>query len=264
MTDEEKKAAEAEAEAEAKKAEKEAADAEFEATLDGLSDEEKEAKRAERDASNPDNKIDYKAQAQKEREAREKAEQAIAKAKADAARRRKGKDDDAGDDDEDDEDDEDKPLTKRELEALLEENSQKTEKRLMAGQIRKCAEDLAESPDEADYIIEIHKNRTFPSHLSIEDQVREAHAIANAPRLRSKNKELARALQGKDSASKDSASSYRDPMSGNAPRQSSADQAAYKRAGFSFDTTSKLWTKKLPNGKTLVKDPKTGKVSIRN
>ena len=252
MTPEEKKAAET-AEAEAK-AKKEQADADFEAEIADLSDEEKEAKIAERNASNTDKITDYKAIALAEKEAREKAENALAtKRFNDAQRKRKQQDD--GDDI--DEDDEDKPVTGKQLQKILEENTQRTEKRLMGSQIKEIANGLADSPEEAEAIIEIHANRSFPSHLSLQDQLEEAHAIANRKKLVSTNSELKRALKSRNTASNDSAGTHRDPMEGTAPKMSAADTASYKRAGFTFDTKDKLWKKKLPTGKFLIKNPKT-------
>jgi hypothetical protein len=254
MTEEEKKAETARLEAEAKA--KEEADANFEAEIAELSDEEKEAKRAERDALNTDKSTDYKAVAKREREAREKAEKALAdKRFKDAERKRKAKEEGGDDNDEDDE--EDKPVTSRELQRILAENTQNTEKRIMGSQIKEIANDLADSPEEAEAIIEIHANRTFPSHLSLSEQLEEAHAIANRKKLISTNSELKRALKSKGTSSKDSAGTHRDPMEGTVPKLSAGDTASYKRAGFTYDTTEKVWKKKLPTGKFLVKNPKT-------
>lgn len=262
MTPEEQKAAEtAKAEAEAKaKEEKEQADADFEAEIADLPDEEKEAKRAERDASNTDNKTDYEAIALAEKQAREKAEKALAdKRFKDAERKRKAQED--GDDI--DEDDEDKPVTGKELQRILDENTQRTTKLLMGGQIKDIANSLADSPEEAEAIIEIHANRSFPAHLSLQEQLEEAHAIANRKKLVSTNSELKRALKSKGTVSKDSAGTHRDPMSGTAPKMSPNDVASYKRAGFTYDTRDRLWKKKLPTGKFLVKDPITKQTYVR-
>lgn len=257
MTEEEKQAETARLEA--LRAEKEQADADFEAEIAEFSPEEQEAKRAEREAQNSDNETDYKAIAQAEKEAREKAEKALAdKRFKDAERKRKQ----AQDDGEGEDDDEDKPLTGRQLQKILAENTQQTERRLMGSQIKNIANDLADSPEEAEAIIEIHANRTFPAHLSIQEQMEEAHAIANRKKLISTNSELKRALKSKNTALNDSAGTHRDPMEGTAPKLSAGDTASYKRAGFTFDTKDRLWKKKLPTGKFLIKDPKTKKTYV--
>lgn len=259
MTDENKKI-DATAADDAAKAEKDQADADFEASLEGLSDEEKETKRQERDsAGDVDNKIDWKEEAQKERDARISAEEALAKKRFKAAEAKRkaaeeGTDDEPGDEDGDEDfDDEDKPVTKRDLKKILAGSTKEARK----GEIASVAAELAESPEEAEYIIELHKNRVFPDHLSIKEQLEECHAIANRKRLQSKNKELARALGSKDKVNKDAASTHRDGAQGTAPRLSASDEASYKRSGYSYDAKDRLWKKKLPNGKTLFKDPKT-------
>lgn len=255
MTDEEKKKADdtAKAEADAKAEEKVKADAEFDVSLDGLTDEEKAKKIADKEASHPDKKTDYKAQAQREREAREKAEKALAdKRFKDAERRRKAQE--AG---EQIEDDEDKPVTGRDLQRILDENTQKTEKRLMGDRIKEFADDLADSPEEAEAIREVHANRTFPSYLSLQEQVQEAHAIVNRARLNSTNSELKRALKSKNTAFNDPSGTHRDPMDSPAPKMAPDMESSLKSGGFTYDSKSKLWKKKLPTGKFLYKDTRT-------
>lgn len=256
MTEEEKKKAEetAAAEAEAKAKEKEQADADFEAEIAELSDEDKEVKRAERDALNTDNQPDYKAIAQQEREKREKAEKDSAD-KAFKLRELKRKKDDDGEDPPDNTDD--KPVTGRELQRILDENTQKTERRFMGSRIKEIAKSLADSEEEAEAIVEIHANRTFPPGLSIEEQLEEAHAIANRKRLVSTNSELKRALKSKGTVSRDSAGTHRDATPGVTPKIAPDLEASLKRQQFAFDATSKLWKKKLPSGKYLVKDVRT-------
>lgn len=256
MTEEQKKAETARLATEAKaKEEKEKADADFEATIVDLSDEEKEAKRADREASNLENKPDYKAELEIERKRRVDAEKALSdKRFKDAERRRKAEE--AGEDP-DEEDEDDKPLTKKDLHGILAGERQAVIKETQADRIQSIATELSESEAEAQLIIEIHHNRTFPITLSLREQLEEAHAIANRKKLVSKNKELKRALGSRDTVSRDVGDGYRDPMAGTRPKLSAQDEASYKRAGFVFDTTSKLWKKKLPSGKFLVKDPRT-------
>ncbi len=208
----------------------------------------------EADATKIDDKIDYKAIADRETEKRIAAE----KATADLAfklRDKKRKVEDVVEDVE--EDDDDKPVTKKDLSRIISETTQQTEKRLMGGRIKDIANDLADSTDEAAAIIATHANRTFPSHLSLEEQLEEAHAIVNRKKLVSTNSELKRALKSKGTVSRDGAGTHRDSIESPAPKLSVGDTAAYKRAGFTFDTKDKLWKKKLPTGKTLIKDPKS-------
>lgn len=253
MTDEEKKAETARLEA--LKAEKEQADADFEAEIADLSDEEKEAKRAEKEALNTDNKTDYKEQARKEREAREKAEKALAEQRFKNAQRKRKEEDDEDDLDDDD----NKPVTTKDLQRILAENSQQTEKRLMGTRIKEIATNLADSEEEAEAIIETHSNRTFPSYLTIEEQLEESHAIVNRKKLVSKTSELKRALKSKETASKDTGSAHRDAPQGK-PKVAPDVEASLKRQAFVYDSASKIWKKKLPNGKFLCKDTKVSPI----
>lgn len=254
--EEQKKADTAKAEAEAKaKADKEKADAE--AAEDESNEDESED---EEEADGIDKNPDYEAELQKERKAREDAEKALADNRfKESERRRKAKEIDNEDDDEDDED---KPLTKKELQAILAYERQTLQKESQSDRISDYAKTMSESEAEANLIVEIHKNRTWPTHLSLKEQVEEAHAIANRKKLMSKNSEMARALRAKDTASKDFAGTQRDGMEGTAPKLSPNDTASYKRAGFTFDTKRKVWIKKLPSGKILNKDPRTKRTYI--
>ena len=255
MTDEEKQKAEtAKAEAEAKaQAEKEKADADFEAEIADLSDEEKEVKRAEKEALNPDN-IDYEAELKKEREAREKAEKALAdKRFKDAEKKRK----EGGGEGNDDAEDDDKPLTAKELQNILAKEREITQKDLQVTRISDIARKLAGSDAEASLIVEVHKNRSFPSHLTLEEQVEEAYVIANRKKIMGQNSELKRALKGKDGIVTNSAGTHQDVPKGGEPTLSGADAQAIKVAGMVWNGVSRQYEKKLSNGSLLIRDSRT-------
>ena len=143
------------------------------------------------------------------------------------------------------------------MSTLLERERDKIRKETNNERIVEVAKEMSSSTEEADLIVEIHKNRIFPGHLTLREQLEEAQAIANRKRFKSENSELKRALNSKENASNDSSTTIRDGQTGSSPKMNSADEAAYKRAGYSYDSKSKLWKKKLPNGKTLIKDPKS-------
>lgn len=247
MTEEEKQAA-LEAEAKAKADAKAAEDAEFEATLEGLSDEEKAEKIAEREAQHNDNKIDYEAELAKEREAREKAEKALAdKRFKEAERKRK---EGSGDDDET------KPLTKAELRELLAEERQATQKEVRSVRAEEIAKGLTGSEAEKNLVLEIFKNRTFPPHLSLEEQLEESYVIANRKKLVGERNEALRALKGKDGVNKDAAGTHHDAPPGKEPQLSAQDKAAVTAVGVVWNATSKRYEKKLKSGKILVWDVK--------
>ncbi len=159
-------------------------------------------------------------------------------------------------------DDEDKPITRKDLDAILAQKTQQIRKETYSERIVEIASGLASSDAEAKLIVAIINNRQWPESLTLKEIGEEAYAIANRKRLLSQNSELARALRSKETASKETATTFRDGQPGSAPKMSSADAESYKRAGFVYDGKDRLWKKKMPNGKTLAKDPKTKQTRI--
>lgn len=151
----------------------------------------------------------------------------------------------------------DKPLTRREMEEYLSRRSHEIVTESQSERIQEIAIEMAESEGEARLIMEVHKNRVFPQGLSLRDQLKEASYIANGQRLASKNVELARKIQSKETASKDTASTHHEATGGTEPKLASDVAASLRRAGFSYDNSKKLYSKKLANGKTLFRDPKS-------
>jgi len=258
MTDEEKKAAEI-AEAE----EKEKANAEFEASLEGLSEEEKIQKIAEKEAEDKEaeeaKNSDYEIALERERERTKAAEKAAASARfklSEEKRKEKEEAEARGETLEDD-----KPLTAKELEEILQKDRQQTRKELQSEVIAEKAKKLATSEAEANLIVEIHKNRTFPEGLSLDEQLEEACAIANRqPFMKARKDEIARAQKSKETVSKDSAGTYQEPPVVNEPQMSAAEKKALTGAGFNWDGKRGLFIKTLPDGKKILTfNPKTKK-----
>ena len=234
MTDEEKKEAEAKAKADA-----EAAEA-------AKSDEDKAKEAAEKEA--------LKTLAAQERERREKAEKALADQRFhEAEERRKKKE--AG------EEIDEKPLTPSELRAILAEDRQSTQKELLGSQIAEKAKKLSDSPEEAELIVEIHRGRTFPAHMTLDEQLAEAKAIGLGKKLMAQNDELKRSLRGKESVVIDSGSTHKDVPKPGEPKLDPQDKAELQRLGFAWD--GKYFSKKLANGKTLSRDWRTKKTIVR-
>lgn len=253
MDDLEKKAqleAEQKAEAEAK-AKAEAQDAEFEASIADLSDEEKEAKRAEKKALHSKNQIDYKKLLEEEKEKREKAEKALA---GDRYHSKQNKEE------EEELDDDDKPITKAELLRINEEERQKTDKMLNQERIESIASSLSVNEDEKALALEIHKNRTFPSGMTLKEQMEEAFVIANKGRLIGERNEALKALKNKPS--NNASSARQDIEDGNEPSIEGNIKVSLSRKGFVYNSTLKRYEKKLPNEKMMVFDVKTKKTSI--
>lgn len=205
--------------------------------------------------------IDYKKALEIEREKRKKAEDALA---AKRFHSKKKKEDDYEEDEADeDNDDEDRPLTQKEFDRLMTEREQKLEKKYSMQRAEDFAKTLTGSEDELAFVMDIYQNRTFPAHLSVEEQITEAFVIANKDRLISERNEAVRALKNKSNVNRDGSGSYRDKTPRvNAPNMSDQDKQAYASAGFVFNGSTGKYEKKLPNGKTLVKDPKTKETQV--
>lgn len=249
--------AKAEAEAKAKADEEAKAKANAEAEEAEESEEESEEDESEEGDGSSSTKIDYKAELEKEREARKKAESLIAFNKF------KGKHKKDEEQEEEEGEDEDKPLTRKELAELLEQNRQATLKETNSERILEIANDLADSSEEAEYMIEIHKGRQWPSYFSLREQMEEVQAIANRKKIVSEKSEMARALKAKGNVSKDTAGTFRDGQEAPQPKLAKDIEISLKRAGFIYDVKSKLYKKQLPNGKFLVKDSKGKSLGLR-
>ena len=152
---------------------------------------------------------------------------------------------------------EDKPLTAKELENILQKDREASRKEIQSEIILEKAKKLAGSESEANLIIEIHKNRTFPQGLSLDEQLEESYAIANRKSLLAKNEELKRMIRSNNTANTSFAGTHRDPAVLDEPKMS-GDTQALKAAGFVWDGKTRLFVKQLAGGKrTLTYDPKT-------
>jgi len=184
----------------------------------------------------------------REREAREKAE----KAAADTAfklreERRRQKEESS------DEVDEDKPLTAKDLQRLMAEEREATQKMLQEKETANIVASLSDNSTEQALILEVYKNRSFPAHLSLSEKLEEAYLIANKDRVMGENKELKRALLSKKTVVKDSSTTHQDGPTGSKPKLAPADAQVYAEAGFTWNDNQKRWQKKLPNGQFLIK-----------
>lgn len=200
--------------------------------------------------------IDYEAELKSEKERREKAEKVAADL---AFKNRKAKREEV----EEDEPEEDKPLTAKQLQVVLAQERQSARKELQSELISDKARKLAGSESEAKYIIEIHRGRVFPEHLTLDEQLEEAYAIANRKKLITENAELKRALRSKETANNDASGTHRDAPEGTEPKLTSQDAQALRGAGFEWDGKLKLYKKLLPDKSYLYRDPKTKKTFRR-
>lgn len=162
----------------------------------------------------------------------------------------------ATDDDTETDEDDDKPLTKKELAKILEADRIRTRKEMQGEMIAEKAKKLTTNPTEAELIIEIHKNRIFPDGMTLDEQLEEAHIIANGKRILKKSQEITRALKGKETASKDASGTHRDAQPSGQPKLPQADLRAMQAVGYAYDGKTGLFVKKIGK-RTLTYDPKT-------
>ena len=237
-------------------------DAEFEASLEGLSDEEKETKRAEKEAAR--SKIDYEAELKKlrgekvkEEEARKKAEKALADA-AFREREKKRQEEELDNPDRDD----DKPLTAGQLETILSRERQMTQTELQRSESSRIIKSKTTSEAEASLVDEIFGSMTFPSHYTLEDKVDSVIAVANRSKLIGERNEAMRALRGRQTAETGAAETHHDAPKAGEPKLPADELQVLKQQGFSWNPISKLYEKKLSGGRMLVRDPKDKKVRL--
>lgn len=202
--------------------------------------EETETVKEDAEAKDIDNEADYDAELEKENKGKpdpEKAKEAFAKRKAER----------------EDGDEEGKPLTKKELEALLASDRKAREQ----DNALQLARSLAGSDKEAQVILAKWGNRTFPSHLTLREQIEESYAITHSKKIIGERNEALRALKGKNGVSNNSAGTHQDSKKKGEPDIAGGDKAAILASGFAWNGTSRRFEKKLKNGDILVRDPKT-------
>lgn len=205
-----------------------------------------------------DTTIDYKARFEVERKAREESDKKIAEMKEKARERWKTKEDEIeGEKTEFGLEPDEKPLTARQLEEILAKQQQDMQQTFQANKIEQLADAVTGNQDEKNLILEIHKNRTWPSYLSLEQQIKESYAIANSERIIGENEELKRALLGKNMTNKNSANTHHDALPGGDPKMSAADKMAIEQSGYVYNNITRRYEKKLGGGEMLIYSPKT-------
>lgn len=241
MTDEEKKAAleaknKATAEAEAKA--KEEAKARDDQTPEEKAEAEAKAKAEEESKQ-------LEAQLQTEKEAGEAKDKIIADQafKLRKKNRKDGEEDEDEDEDEDEEESE-KGMTRAEVQAMMDSNN----KTAQASEIKDIVSKMSDNDKVQELIILTHKNRTYPSNLSLKQQLEEAFLTANKGKILGENQELKRALTGNKNASTDGSQTHQDSPPGSKPKLSASTQAELTRLGYKWNGTSKRFEKKVKGG----------------
>jgi hypothetical protein len=156
-------------------------------------------------------------------------------------------------DTEDDYEDEgEKPLTRAEIEEMLNRTRQQVFNEANQDRLIEISAELAEGEQEAELIRTIHANRTFPDGMGLRDQLAEAKAIASYKREQAKTAELARKVQSQQTTARSTAVSHRDAQSKPEPQLATDKKESLKRAGYEYNEQNRRYEKKMPNGKMLV------------
>lgn len=221
---------------------------EAEAKADATDEEPAEGKaKAEPDEESKQLEVELS----RERAARKKAEEASADY-AFKLREKKRKESKEGWEEPDDE--EDTPLTKKGLQTLLAEERETVRKEAVASEAERLVSNVSTNDTERQLILEIHKNRSFPAHLSLAEQIEECYVIANKKKILGENSELKRALKGKSGVSHDASGSHQDAPTGSQPKLAKGDSAELARVGFKWNGSARRFEKKLANGGILVRE----------
>lgn len=236
----------------AKAGKEEVAEAE-EANADDVAAEPIEGAEAiEADETEP-SQPDYEAMLEAERKRADDAEKAAAEL---AFKARRGKREDKKEEADETEDD-DKPMTRAEARAFLQQQGQLIQKNAQESSALSIIHANTSTEAEAQVALQYYKNRIVPTG-NLEDDVLGAVAMVNRKRTVAKASELARALKSKDTALRSSASVYRDTGPPGEPKISPQDASAIKAAGMVWDGKQRAYKKPLGSGaKHLYFDPKT-------
>ena len=187
----------------------------------------------------------------KEREARKKAEIALGDQRAFDKREKARQEEEEGEVEE-----KEKPLTATDLKGILHQDRQETLKEFKGAEIKQKAEDRASSDKEAELMVETHRNRTFPAHLSIDEQMDEVYAIVNRKRLLAQNEELKRKITSKETVKTTEEGDYRETPASTVKAPADVKQQLIQQ-GYTEDKVKGVFKKVIAGGtKTLYKDPK--------
>jgi len=241
---------------------KQKADAEFEASLEGLSEEEKTQKRAEKEAKDH-SQIDYDAEIAREKERTRIAEQKLAETNFKLREEKRKKEEQKIEGEEEKEDEGEKPLTRQDLQTMLAANQRQLYQNLMGDTIKRLAREMTKSEAEANYVAEIYKNRIWPEDMPIEEQLEEACAIANRkPFMTAQRAEIDRAKKSKETSSTENLGTFKDSQPVEEPRLDANAKKALTGAGFTWDGKRRLYVKLVSKDRILTYDPKTNKRQV--
>ena len=158
-------------------------------------------------------------------------------------------------------DPEDKPLTKRELEDILANERKENLKISQESRALEVARKLTTSEAAAKAAVAYWKTRIVPTG-DIEEDISGAIGMMEHKKVVAQNAELARALQARDGVTNVVLETHMDSPPGSEPQLAPDIKASLNRAGYTYDAKARVYKKKLPSGKFLIKDPRNLKQSV--
>lgn len=197
--------------------------------------------------------IDYKALAKAETARANAAEKAAADNAFKLREEKRGKQEEVQEDGSGD-----KPLTRTELDSILKEHSQTTQKSSEDAEARRIIAEFTQGTDEADAVYAFWKNRVIPTG-DIREDVLFALGGMNVKRTQAQIDELKRANNSKATVNTDGAGTHRDPSKPQKPKTTSQDANALKKSGMKWNGEKRRYEKKLKNGEIFYYDPKENK-----
>lgn len=128
----------------------------------------------------------------------------------------------------------------------------------------RLAKGMAGSDKAAALIVAKWANRTFPESLTLSEQITEMYGAVYAKKIIGERNEALRAAKGKQGVSKtDAAGSHREgTQNAHEPKLPANEMTVIKQSGFAWSNKNRRYEKKLPNGRILIRDPKTKQVRL--
>lgn len=219
-------------------------------TQDEEADVESEEK-SEEETKNTDKDIDFDAELEKE----QKNKPDLGKAKVAFKERKEKRKEDTDDESEDDE----KPLTRKEMQAML----ATAEKKTLVTTAFQIAKSFAASDKEAQLIVAKWENRTFPSNVPLSEQIEEMYAVVHRKKIIGERNEAMRGLKGKTASNKDGAEAARESKVVVASKIAPDIMVVIKQSKLVQNPTTKRWERKLPGGKFLIYDQKSKTIVLQ-
>jgi len=151
-------------------------------------------------------------------------------------------------------------VTKADIEALLEKNRQDNLKVMEQAKIKELASTITNSPAEEKLVLAIHKERQFPSYMSLDDQIKESFVLANSDKLIGERDEAVRALKNKNNINTTAENDNPDQPKGPGPKVAGDVVSILTQKGFKLNSVSQRYEKTIKGGTSFYYDLPTKKL----